>query len=100
MAGLLNSCLADVELVCSGRGGGVALHTKQRKFAFHRLKLDHPLPSPHVDRVNIDNVVSIIPIFLCHCIQHQSDNFLKFLITFPCFTPLAPPQRALHCPDL
>ena len=60
MAGLLNPCLTDVKLVCSGRGRGVASHTKQRKSAFHRLKLDHPLPSPHDDCVNIGNVVSII----------------------------------------
>ena len=85
MAGLLNSCLTDVKLDCSGRGRGVALHTKQRKFAFHLLKLDHPLPSPHVDRVNIDNVVSIIPIFLCHCIQNQSDNFFEVFYNFSLF---------------
>ena len=82
MAGLLNPCLTDVKLVCSGRGRGVALHTKQRKFAFHRLKLDHPLPSPHDDRVNTGNVVSIIPIFLCHCIQHQRDHCFEVFYNF------------------
>ena len=82
MAGLLNPCLTDVKLVCSGRGRGVASHTKQRKFAFHRLKLDHPLPSPHDDCVNIGNVVSIIPIFLCHCIQHQRDHCFEVFYNF------------------
>ena len=88
MAGLLNPCLTDVKLVCLGRGRGVALHTKQRKFAFHRLKLDHPLPSPHDDCVNIGNVVSIIPIFLCHCIQHQRDHCFEVFLQLPCFTAL------------